>query len=174
MNDFRQKLEWANSEKLNPFWEAVYYEFFPDILAISNTIEDLELQKMGVDRVIHLENGKRYLIDEKIRENDWPDILLEYKSVADEYETIGWVEKPLSIDYLAYAFCPSQTCYLFDWVSLKRVWRYYGEKWKREYRTIKAQNNGYVTYSVAVPISILISKISACKKVSVNVKIKAA
>lgn len=173
MNDFIQDLKWANDEKLTPFWEAIYYEFFPDVLSISGTIESMDLQKMGVDRVVHLENGKRFLIDEKIRKSDWPDILLEYKSAA-EYNTPGWIEKPLSIDYLAYAFCPSQTCYLFDWVSLKRVWRYYGEKWKKEYPTILAKNEGYTTLSVAVPISVLCDKISGSKKVIVDVNIQAA
>lgn len=164
MNLFEQRLNEANDVKLNPFWLNVYTEYFTDIATMSGTIEDIKYQKMGIDRVVTLRNGKKYLIDEKIRHATWTDILLEYKS-ASEYDTPGWIEKPLHIDYLAYAFLPSKTCYMFDWPSLQRVWKYYKDKWLSEYKTIRAVNESYTTLSVAVPIDILLEKVSGAKMI---------
>ena len=49
--------------------------------------------------------------DEKVRAEDWPDILLEQWSDEDR-RAPGWVQKPLACDYIAYSFAPSGVCYL--------------------------------------------------------------
>lgn len=110
-----------------------------------------ESQYNGVDRIIYLENGKTLTIDEKIRSKDYDDILLEFIS-NDKKNTPGWMEKDLSIDYLAYAFLPSKTAYLFDWRMLKLAWSLYNQAWKDNYKIAKAENQHYVTHSVCVPI----------------------
>lgn len=112
---------------------------------------DVACQRDGVDRVIVLANGKVLKIDEKKREREYSDILLEYIS-SDARGTPGWIEKDLPIDYLSYAFMPIQTAYLFPWDMLRRAWLYYKPKWIVEHKRIEAQNNGYRTISVAVPI----------------------
>jgi len=117
---------------------------------------------MGIDRIIMLANGQSISIDEKKRGKVYGDILLEYISV-DTTGAPGWIEKDLVIDYLAYAFIPSKRCYLFPWLLLRRAWRQFGEGWKEKYCKIIAQNNGYQTISVAVPIEILQAAVaSAC------------
>lgn len=169
MNDFRTDLAWANSEKLEPFWLDVYKEFFTDLHHMTGTIGDMEMQRVGIDRVVTLGNGKNYFIDEKLLRHHYDEISLEFVSVHDDgRRTRGWMEKPLAIDYLAYAFAPSRTCYLFDWPSLRRCWRYYGEKWKSEYKIIASENKRYTTFCVAVPTDLLMSKCSGAKKIVVN------
>lgn len=167
MNLFEQRMAEANDAKLNPFWLCIYSEFFTGVEGMSNTIEDIKYQKMGIDRVVTLSNGKKYLIDEKVRFSCWNDILLEYKS-ASEFDTPGWMDKPLAIDYLAYAFVPNKTCYMFDWPSLQRVWRYYRTQWIKDYKTIRAKNENYTTLSIAVPIAVLLEKVSGAKLIKLD------
>ena len=79
----------------------------------------------------------------------------------------GWIEKDLAIDYLAYAFMPSRTVYLFDWLMLRRAWGQFGDEWKRKYKIPPAQNNGYKTHSVAVPIKVLRNAVALARRIQV-------
>lgn len=161
MNNFNECYEFAENGKCEPFWDNVYKKAFPNITNhMRGRVEYCNSQKMGVDRIIYLENGKTITIDEKIRKKVWDDIALEFIS-NDKYNTAGWMEKDLQIDYLAYAFLPINTAYLFDWRMLKRTWEHYKNEWKKEYFISKAINEGYTTHSVCVPINVLIKKVSA-------------
>ena len=160
MNRFNECLEFAESGKLEPFWNDVYKKAFPNMTNHMRGKKELcESQIAGVDRIIYLENRKTITIDEKVRAKDYTDIALEFIS-NDTKDSPGWMEKNLSIDYLAYAFLPSKTAYLFDWVMLKRTWDYYKEKWKKTYFIAKAPNEGYMTHSVCVPIDVLMGACS--------------
>lgn len=160
INDFDKCYEIAEGGKCEPFWNDVYKKAFPDMTNhMRGKKEFCKSQIMGVDRIIYLENGKTITIDEKIRTKIYEDIALEYIS-NDQKNTPGWMEKDLSIDYLAYAFLPSKTAYLFDWRMLKRVWGKYKEIWKEKYFIAKAKNESYITYSVCIPIDLLMKKCS--------------
>lgn len=102
--------------------------------------------------------GRTYTVDEKIRTNEWPDILLEQWS--DEGRQIaGWVQKPLACDFIAYAFAPARKCYLLPVAPLQRAWRLHGIAWSRTYGHRRARNPNYVSASVPVPIPILMREI---------------
>lgn len=144
---------WSLAARDESFWIAVYKKAFPN-LEYAELCDDKDKQKMGIDRILYLSNGNVLYVDEKKRSKDFPDILLEHTSNA-EYKTPGWIEKDLSIDYLAYAFLNSRRCYLFPFPMLRRAWLEYGEKWKREHRkiisTTEVGNTCYHTISVAIP-----------------------
>lgn len=165
MHDFKESLEKANETKLNAFWLPIYKEAFGNFVQFMACDSDCKIQRQGIDRVIILDNGKVLNIDEKVRYKEYDDILLEYISV-DTTGALGWMEKDLSIDYLAYAFLDSQTCYLIDWRMLKRAWRYYKDIWISKYRLVTAKNNGYNTISVAVPIDVILEKVSGATKIT--------
>lgn len=155
IHDFEDQLEWSERAGDEPFWEAVYKKAFPNMVTCVACTGDTKAQRRGVDRLVYLSNDKVLRIDEKKRKKVYDDILLEYVSV-DTTGAPGWIEKDLAIDYLAYAFMPIQKVYLYDWPMLRRAWQAYGERWKRKYTPpVPARNNGYITYSVAVPIPIL-------------------
>ena len=158
--DFQTDLKFSEEASDEPFWDAVYKKAFPNLVNHMACGGDNNSQRRGVDRVIHLANGKTLYIDEKKRREDWNDILLEYISV-DATNAPGWMEKDLAIDYLAYAFMPSKTVYLFPWAMLRRAWQYYKEEWLEKYQLIPAQNNGYTTWNVAVPIPVLRGAVAA-------------
>lgn len=159
MHNFSESLKKSESEKLHPFWESVYKEMFPEFVEMSGTIGNMDMQRRGIDRVIILNNNKTVYVDEKIRFKEYNDILLEYISVSTTGAP-GWMEKQIDIDWLAYAFVGSQKCYMIPFPLLKRVWKYYKQKWIEKYPKIEAENEGYHTISVAVPIPVIKEKIS--------------
>lgn len=171
IHNFNESNAKSQDAKLSIFWDNVYREFFGESINISKTIQDRDLQLMGVDRVVTLTNNKNYLIDEKIRFSEYPDILLEHTSCLEK-QTKGWINKDLAIDYIMYAFYNSQKCYVLDYQSLKRTWRYYGNKWISKYPEIKARTartgGFYTTLSVAVPTNILMETLSRSALIDLN------
>ena len=162
MNDFSVQL--SRSLDMDLMWEGIYRARFPAFVKME-TVKDLTLQHAGLDRLVTVGNGK-YGIDEKVRERDYPDILLEYIS-RDTTQSPGWIEKPLRCDYIAYAFLVSQRCYFLPfpflqaaWKRRKDIWMTYAKNAQLDFRIVPAHNGGgnapYITYSLAVPIPILI------------------
>lgn len=158
-HDFRTSLAFSEAASDESFWEAVYRKAFPNLVNLMLASADTLSQRMGIDRVIILGNGQVLKIDEKKRAEVYPDILLEYISV-DTTGAPGWIEKDLAIDYLAYAFMPTKKVYLFPWPILRRAWEYFKTAWIAAYPKITAQNNGYKTISVAVPIDVLVKAVT--------------
>lgn len=151
VHQFRERLEWSEAQRDEPFWDVVYRKAFPNLVNHMPTPGDVASQRMGIDRVVFLANSRTIHIDEKKRGKEYGDILLEYVSV-DTTGAPGWIEKDLAIDFLAYAFIPSGRCYLFSWPLLRLAWQNNKERWKTIYRPVIARNNGYKTFSLPVPI----------------------
>ena len=171
VHNFNNSLHKAEKEKYEPFWEDVYNKYFPNVAHISSTIGNVVLQKQGVDRVVFLENGREYRIDEKLRFEAYPDFCLEYWSSVED-NVPGWMDKPLAIQYICYAFLPTKTCYILPWLELQRAWVAAKDKWIAKYPPVYAKNKSefstYTTKSVAVPIKEVLRWMSGAKKVTVN------
>lgn len=171
LNEFRAQDDYSRNPADEPFWRRAYGLFFPDLLTMSPCIPNLAAQKLGVDRVLVLANGRTVAIDEKKRPKtyrnakDEPEILLEFLS-NDRTNAPGWIEKALAVDYVACAFMDTQTVYLLPWDALRRVWLGNRNGWKRVYGTVQAQNDGYTTHSVPVPAPELYRAIGAACCVS--------
>jgi hypothetical protein len=175
MHDFRERLSYSAKCSDEPFWEQVYREAFPGLVNHMPCPGDYDSQRMGIDRILLLSNGQELRIDEKKRERDYGDFLFEYLS-NDQTQAVGWIEKDLFIDYLAYAFMPSQKVYLFPWQLLRRAWRQHGEEWKtaafdgqRGFRIVPAQNRDYCTFSVAIPRRVLYLALNRASVIEVQV-----
>ncbi len=163
-HNFDDSLAKSKAQADAPWWGAVYREAFPDMAAMVNVRDDGWAQRGGIDRVITLASARTLNIDEKVRDKDWGDILLEYWSDRDR-RIKGWVAKSLACDFIAYAFVPSQTCYLLDFQLLRRAWRNNRLAWVHDFKKVEAANNGYTTVSVAVPTEILIAAIGDATKI---------
>lgn len=159
IHDFKTDLRFSEISSDELFWDAVYRKAFPNMVNHMLCQGDTASQRMGIDRLVFLSNGRELRIDEKKRRCEYGDILLEYLS-NNSTGAPGWVEKDLYIDYLAYAFMPLQKVYLFDWPMLRRAWCQYGAQWKRQYKQVIAKNNGYQTFSVPVPTAVLNAAVS--------------
>ena len=166
--DFMERRNWGDSDTDDPFWDGVYRKAFPNLVNHMATVGDHASQRMGIDRIILLANGRTVYIDEKKREKEYGDILLEYISV-DTTGAPGWIEKDLAIDYLAYAFINSGRCYLFSWPLLRQAWAVYGERWKAAYSPVCGANRGYKSYSLPIPIPTLQRAIARCSVVNIQV-----
>lgn len=157
-HDFQTSLAYSKKFEDAPWWGDVYRRAFPSLASMVPVREDGWAQRAGIDRVITLKSGKVIKIDEKVRSKDYPDFLLERWS--DERRQIpGWIQKPLDCDFIAYAFVQCGLCYLLPTLLLQQAWRGFGRKWVEEYPPIRAQNNGYITLSVAVPRGVVLDAI---------------
>lgn len=158
MHSFKESLAMSRAQADEPWWESVYRAAFPNFAGMIYVNDDGWAQRGGIDRVVTLTSGKAVTVDEKSRRKDYPDILWEYWS--DKGRKIkGWCAKDLACDFIAYAFVPSKTCYLLPALQMRAAWLRHRLKWhalgKQEengFRIVRAENDGYVTESVAVPI----------------------
>ena len=153
-HDFQERLKMSQKASDEPFWENVYSRAFVGYVGNLPVLGDSPAQRLGIDRFVVLSSGKELRIDEKKRETVYPDILLEYLS-NDQTGAPGWVEKNLPIDYIAYAFMPVKRVHLYPWQQLRLAWVKYGPAWQKNYTKVPAKNDGYTTWSVAVPIAVL-------------------
>lgn len=159
---FRDDLAFANDARLEDLWRKAYLLAFPDLVTLAATSRNGEHQRRGVDRLIYLPCDKILRVDEKLRRGVYDDVLLEFvhRETDGTAERPGWIEKDLPIDYLAYAFLPARTVYLFPWQELRRAWRRDNAAWRARYRIVCSHNAGqttpYDTYCVAVPIPVLL------------------
>lgn len=159
VHSFQASLARSHEHADAPWWDGVYRTAFPSMAACVCIRDDGWAQRGGVDRVITLKSGRTILVDEKVREKTWPDILLERWS-DDRKKTPGWVQKQLLCEFIAYAFIPSETCYLLPTLTLQRAWRIHGRDWIAEYGEVRSPNPGYFTASVPVPIDVLMGALN--------------
>ena len=117
MNEFNKDLEYSLEQQDNKMFDSLYKKAFPHLVEIE-VVEDIELQKKGIDKILHLEGGKTLLIDEKKRRKDYGDILLEEYSNYDK-KVVGWLGKHKHTDYIVYAIMPSNKAYLLPFTLLQ-------------------------------------------------------
>lgn len=167
VHDFRESLAKSHAQADAPWWFEVYRKAFPDLESFVCVRQDGWAQRGGIDRVLTLSSGKTLSIDEKVRYKDRDDIALEYWS--DKARKIpGWVAKDLACDFIAYAFVPSGRCYLLPFQTLRRAWRENHKSWVKEHYQVVAENPGYKTISVAVPIPVLMKALGDAMLVRFN------
>lgn len=85
------------------WWLQIYRRAFPRLASAVSVRDDGWAQRGGIDRILTLECGRTFTVDEKVRMENWPDVLLEQWS--DEARRVpGWIQKPLACDFIAYAY----------------------------------------------------------------------
>jgi hypothetical protein len=136
----------------------IYRRAFPTLMSAVAIEQDGWAQRAGIDRLLTLACGRTFTVDEKIRTEDWPDVLLERWS-DEARRSPGWVQKSLAADFIAYAHAPAATCALLPVPALQRAWRQHGRQWIGLYGQRRAQNRGYTSVSVPVPRGVLMQAI---------------
>jgi hypothetical protein len=161
VHDFKTSLQQSHAQSGAPWWETVYREAFPGFATMTDVRQDGWAQRGGIDRVVVLRDGTTLKVDEKVRYETYPDILLEFWSDKDR-QIPGWIEKDLTCDFIAYAFVPSATCFLFPFHTLRRAWDENKVEWGLKagartegFRYVDADNGSYITRSCAVPLTAL-------------------
>ena len=126
-----------------------YRRAFPKLRSAVSVRDDGWARRGGVDRVLTLACGRTYTVDEKVRAEDWPDILLEQWSDEKAHPGLGAEAAGLRL------YCLQRVCYLLPVMPLQRAWRQRGREWIKEYGQRRTQNPGYVSVSVPVPKAVL-------------------
>ena len=165
LHNFGESLQLSQEQSDAPWWGDVYRAAFPNLQGMVCVRSDGWAQRGGIDRVLTLGCGKTLTVDEKVRAKDYGDILLEVWS-DHERRIPGWVAKDLACDFIAYAIIPTETCYLLPFQTLRQAWRQNGRVWWANNRVPPAQNNGYQTVSVAVPVGELMDAMADAMRVS--------
>jgi len=190
VHSFDERLAYSQAQSDQPWWDVVYRRAFPDLLATADLRHDGWHQRAGRDRAIVLSSGRTIYVDEKVRERDYDDVLLEVwsrypKSGEPPYPAkrrdgfdiagtaAGWARKPLDCDWLAYAFEQSQVCYLLPFLGVRAALENQKLGWTQKatlradgFRWVEAQNTNYKTISVAVPIDVLRTAINNALTIS--------
>jgi hypothetical protein len=171
-HNFATSLAVSKQTEDEPWWHEIYSRAFPGYLSAVSVREDGWAQRGGIDRVVTLKSGKTLTIDEKVRQQAWGDIALERWSDRVRKKP-GWMQKDLACDFIAYAFVPIQTGYLFPFLMLRRAWLSHGREWcelasnqEAGFRVVLADNGNYVTESIAVPTATLLSAVREAMTVS--------
>jgi hypothetical protein len=140
------------------WWIPIYRRAFPTLMSAVSVDHDGWAQRGGIDRLLTLACGRTFTVDEKIRTEEWPDVLLERWS-NERLRVAGWVQKPLAAEFIAYAYAPAATCVLLPVPALQRAWRQHGRQWIGLYGQRRAENRGYTSVSVPVPRGVLMQAI---------------
>lgn len=158
IHDFHTDLEYSLESGENAIFNRFYFRIFPHLLRVEK-IMDENLQKQGIDKILHFEGGKTLSIDEKKRRKDYGDILLEEYSDFDR-KKVGWLGASKHTDYIVYAIMPTEKVYLFPFLLLQRVWIRHYRNWKEKYERKFAYNDGYRTSNLAIPTGVILAALS--------------
>lgn len=163
--NFEDDLAFSHAQADAPWWHEVYRKAFPNMATLVDVRPDGWAQRGGIDRQIVLTDGTVIKVDEKVRREAYDDFALEYWSDVDR-QTPGWICKDLTCDFIAYAFVPTQTCYLLPFQLLRRCFRENWPEWKLKYkpRTSHNETEGrkWTTKFIPVPIPVVLDAIRDC------------
>ncbi len=146
LNNFHESLKQSEN--------AIPLDFYKSIFGSGSLVETIpahtELQTQGADVKITCPSGRVFYCEEKIRQRDFDDLLLETKSCV-ERNTPGWIEKPSIADFLVYFCQDSKRVFV---LKMKEIQNEYSERkavWLDRGRVVTADNGFYTSRNVAVP-----------------------
>ena len=86
-----------------------------------NFIYDVELQKRGYDKRIMFQDGSSFIIEEKVRYENYGDVFVE-RWEDKRVGKVGWGWDPeMLCDYLAYAIWPASLCIFINFRQLQTL-----------------------------------------------------
>lgn len=172
VHDFSKSLSFSKSHASSSWWLPCYKAAFPTLKACAEIEHDGWAQRAGIDRLLVLECGRTISIDEKVREKDYGDILLEIWSDRDR-KIPGWAIKPLACEFIAYAIAPAKRCFLLPTLLLQKALQENKASWHKlaadkqgGFSYCEAINTRWVTVSMAVPRDALFTSIKDAMCVS--------
>ena len=158
-NDFHTDLQYSLDSREDKQLDYFYLTAFPhaERVEMVSYEDNPELQKKGVDKIIHFANGRRVTVDEKKRRKDYGDILLEIYSNAEQ-KSAGWLFYS-QCDYIVYAILPAGKIYLLPVLLLQMAWKKNRYEWWEKYPQKYADNKYYHTMNIAIPTEVLLTAI---------------
>jgi hypothetical protein len=140
------------------FWDKLYSKLFPAFIQ-RDRVTNYDLQQEGVDSIIWLKSHNyntiyNVAIEEKLRETNYSDLLLEYVSNTSISKP-GWIEKSQSSKYLMYVNQDSKYYYsfLFNMKNLQKAWITNKNSWLQKYGVRESVNKTYNSLNCPVDFS---------------------
>lgn len=159
VHSFREQLQF--SHELDPAelasLEQFFRQTFPNVLDVRRLDEDSDWQRHGCDWFVRLKNGTEHWIDDKVRKQDYGDVLLEiwsqyYGHDQHPRNKKGWAVDPTRwAHWVAYIIRPTGVCYLLHRDLVRLACRQYYHEWKSRFGFRDARNPTYLTRNIAVP-----------------------
>lgn len=156
-HSFIGSLEGTYRKSVRIRFETLYRRLYPDAARILWQDRDMEYQRAGIDAMIFLDSGRVVTVDEKLRQTDYGDMLIE---VWSDYEKRfpGWaVDESKRTNFIAYAIKESGEAYWIPFAKLQRACETYLQFWiDRDQGYPHIAHNlecgrTWETYNVAVP-----------------------
>mgnify|MGYP001063866134 CR=1 FL=1 len=155
VNDFRTDLEFSLKKNDDKLINEKYFEAFPHLEKIL-VVNNLKLQKRGIDKIFIMTGGKRIMVDEKKRRKNYDDILLEEYSDF-ERKIVGWLDRKKYTDYISYIIWPKRKLYLLPFLLLQKAWLANYHQWLLTYGRKFAKNKNYTTSNIPIPTKVLLN-----------------
>lgn len=153
-HNFEDSREKSENPIVLEFLDNLYQRIWPDadIQRITGKgILDIQLQKAGIDLVLRLNGiGMDYYLDEKIRFEDYGDILLEEYSNWEE-KIPGWLKENKRIDLLPYVIWPRRQVYILPYPMLRLAYLANEQSWLDIFGRILVENKDYHTSNIPIP-----------------------
>jgi len=138
--------------------DSFYQNFLGDNIQINTIPRNHVLQIKGrLDKIITFSDGRQIVFEEKCRNKDYGDMLIEEKS-AMEYNTDGWILKPSLAQFLVYYIHSTSQGYIYNLPELQTEWAQRGDFLKTMGRRCEAANETYTTLNWAIPFRLIKSK----------------
>jgi hypothetical protein len=163
------------SENVIP--DAFYKSIFGQSSIVTTIPPNTHLQLYGnADKMITKKDGTVIYVEEKVREKDYGDFLIEILSNV-ELKTPGWIEKDNCVsEYLIYFIKPTKIAYVMKFKDIQSEWRKHKSLWTLLFptKTTLTQTeygNIYHVKNIAIPfyaISSPIMKIQSYEKIKRN------
>ena len=172
--EFQKDLSTSQQEASDADWYSIYEKMFVDFNNMG-FVKDKETQAQQIDRVILLNNGAEINVEEKVDYYNNQRVALEL--VADvEHHKLGWMEKPSNSQWLAYKKQALGQCLFLPMRALKEAYKANAGKWQalaaneqEDYKFGRAQNKGYSSISLLVPIKELLGTVRGAKLITYKV-----
>jgi len=156
-NDFATDLQFSLDSRDDKSLNELYHKAFPHLKKII-IVDDLKMQKRGIDKILIMASGKEILVDEKKRRKDYGDILLEEYSNFEKKEW-GWLNRSKYTDYIVYVIVPSKKVYFLPFLLLQKAWLKNYPDWLKAYGQEFAKNQFYTTSNIPIPTTVLLESI---------------
>ena len=73
---FEDNLAFSEENQRDERWNRAYQVFFPELSGIE-LVSNNESQDRGIDKIVHMNDGKQYNIDEKVDRKGYPRFPIE-------------------------------------------------------------------------------------------------
>jgi len=157
VHNFRESHD--QSERDAGWFLPFYRKIWPDAKHY-HRVKNVQWQKKGIDTRIDFE-GFWVGVEEKLRSKYRPDVALEVWSNF-EGKVKGWAVKDQVSTWLAYGWQDVNRLLLLEYPTLQAVlsenrpeWQTHAENKEAGFFLAKAQNPGYTTISICVPLAII-------------------